>query len=314
MPTCAGQAGAGVALVNDALAVLAAVADPRVGPRAGRGGRAADAGGRPRRRGGRAVVAGARRVAPDRVISTVDPEARHTRNSGAAKRDGYKGHLAAEPETGLVTECALTAATTADGPTGVGLLAGEEPGLEVLGDTGYGSGQTARRCAPPAIPRRSSRSRCRARCGRVHHSRLPDRPASRHGHLPSRRHDQDHRVRAGQLGCWCLALPARMEPGCWPEIGCHRAQPAPDPGAYRASKRPANRLPASAATAETTVLTGPDGSRCHLGRSGWRCSDAAAPKNGSPREWPSVRSQMCRIQADRLIERRDPPDHHQPGL
>jgi hypothetical protein len=36
-------------------------------------------------------------------ISTVDPEARHTHNSGAAKRDGYKGHLPAKPETGLVT-------------------------------------------------------------------------------------------------------------------------------------------------------------------------------------------------------------------
>jgi len=41
-----------------------------------------------------------------------------------------------------VTECALTAANVADGPAGVGLLAGEEPGLEVLGDTGYGSGAT----------------------------------------------------------------------------------------------------------------------------------------------------------------------------
>ena len=84
----------------------------------------------------------ARRVAPDRVISTVDPQARHTRKTSAHKRDGYKGHIAAEPESGLVTECALTAATAPDGPTGVGLLAEEEPGLEVLGDTGYGSGQT----------------------------------------------------------------------------------------------------------------------------------------------------------------------------
>jgi hypothetical protein len=41
-----------------------------------------------------------------------------------------------------VTECALTAATAADGPTGVKLLAAEAPGLEVLGDSGYGSGAT----------------------------------------------------------------------------------------------------------------------------------------------------------------------------
>jgi hypothetical protein len=84
----------------------------------------------------------ARRVAKDRVISTVDPQARHTRKSSAHKRDGYKGHIAAEPETGLVTECALTAANAADGPTGVGLLTEEQPGLEVLGDSAYGGGET----------------------------------------------------------------------------------------------------------------------------------------------------------------------------
>jgi hypothetical protein len=76
------------------------------------------------------------------VISTVDPQARHTRKTSAQRRDGYKGHIAAEPESGLVTECALTAATAPDGPTGVGLLADEPPGLEVLGDTHYGSGET----------------------------------------------------------------------------------------------------------------------------------------------------------------------------
>jgi hypothetical protein len=42
----------------------------------------------------------------------------------------------------LVTACALTTATSADGPTGIELLAGEAPGLEVLGDTHYGAGQT----------------------------------------------------------------------------------------------------------------------------------------------------------------------------
>jgi hypothetical protein len=83
-----------------------------------------------------------RRVVRDRVMSTVDLQARHTRKTSAAKEDGYKGHIAAEPETGLVTECALTAANAADGPTGVGLLAEEQPGLEVLGDSAYGGGAT----------------------------------------------------------------------------------------------------------------------------------------------------------------------------
>jgi transposase len=42
----------------------------------------------------------AQRVAPDRVISTVDPEARHMHKSRSEYRDGYKAHIAVEPETG----------------------------------------------------------------------------------------------------------------------------------------------------------------------------------------------------------------------
>ena len=52
----------------------------------------------------------ARRVAPDRVISQVDPEARHTRKSPEARRDGYRAHVAADPETGIITDEALTMA------------------------------------------------------------------------------------------------------------------------------------------------------------------------------------------------------------
>ncbi len=84
----------------------------------------------------------AQRVAADRVISTVDPEARHMHKSRSEYRDGYKAHLAVEPETGLVTGAALTPANAADGPGGVALLGSEERGLEVLADSAYGSGET----------------------------------------------------------------------------------------------------------------------------------------------------------------------------
>src|SRR5207249_7185985 len=76
----------------------------------------------------------AEKVAPDRVISTVDPEARHMHKSVSHYRDGYKAHLAVEPDTGIITAAALTPANAADGPTGVALLQGEAPGLEVLAD------------------------------------------------------------------------------------------------------------------------------------------------------------------------------------
>ena len=83
----------------------------------------------------------ARRVAPDRVISTVDPQSRHMHKSVSEYRDGFKAHVAVEPETGLITACALTPANTADGPTGVTLLDGEKRGLQVLADSAYGSGE-----------------------------------------------------------------------------------------------------------------------------------------------------------------------------
>jgi IS5 family transposase len=131
-------------LVNDALAVLETVAD------AGLEAEQAEAVALLALVAGQDVEPGqrpgswriARKVAKDRVVSTVDPQARHARKTSAQRRDGYKAHIAAEPETGLVTACALTAANLPDGPTGLELLAGEEPGLEVLGDSGYGSGQT----------------------------------------------------------------------------------------------------------------------------------------------------------------------------
>lgn len=82
----------------------------------------------------------AQRVAPDRVISTVDPESRHMHKSRSVYRDGYKAHIAVEPDTGLITATALTPANAGDGPTGIELLAGEEPGLQVLADSAYGSG------------------------------------------------------------------------------------------------------------------------------------------------------------------------------
>jgi hypothetical protein len=56
----------------------------------------------------------ARRVAEDRIVSTVDPDARHTRKSPEARRDGYRAHAAAEPDTGIITDEELTKACGAD--------------------------------------------------------------------------------------------------------------------------------------------------------------------------------------------------------
>ncbi len=131
------------ALVNDATAVVAALQDRDLEERAASA------------LGLLALVAGqdvepaegsdgtdgrwriARKVAEDRVVSTVDPDARHTRKSPEARRDGYRAHLAADPETGIITDEKLTgAAGTQNSDPAV---AGEFLAAEAAGD---GTGAT----------------------------------------------------------------------------------------------------------------------------------------------------------------------------
>src|SRR5450755_2313769 len=80
-----------------AVALLALVAGQDVEPAEGSDGR-----------DGRWRIA--RKVAANRVISVNDPDARHTRKSPEARRDGYRAHVAADPETGIITDEKLTRA------------------------------------------------------------------------------------------------------------------------------------------------------------------------------------------------------------
>ena len=84
----------------------------------------------------------AERVAPDRIVSTVDPESRHMHKSRSEYRDGFKAHVAVEPETGIITNSRLTPANAGDGTAVVDLLEHEAPGCEVYADSAYGSGET----------------------------------------------------------------------------------------------------------------------------------------------------------------------------
>jgi hypothetical protein len=113
-----------------ALALLALVAGQDVEPAEGSDGR-----------DGRWRIA--RRVAEDRVISTVDPDARHTRKSPEARRDGYRAHVAAEPQTGIITDEELTRAAgeeNSDAAVAGQMMAREAEPAEVYGDSAYGTG------------------------------------------------------------------------------------------------------------------------------------------------------------------------------
>ena len=110
VPALVNDANALVAALQDpdlpepaasAVALLALVAGQDVEPAEGSDGR-----------DGRWRIA--RKVAEDRVISTVDTKARHTRKSPEARRDGYRAHVAADPGTGIITDEKLTGAAGAE--------------------------------------------------------------------------------------------------------------------------------------------------------------------------------------------------------
>ncbi len=65
----------------------------------------------------------ARRVANDRVISTVDPEARHGHKTAARGFDGYKGHVALDPDSEIITATEVTPGNAGDATAAEALLA-----------------------------------------------------------------------------------------------------------------------------------------------------------------------------------------------
>ena len=110
------------------------------------------------------IVADRPETRPDRIVSTVDPESRHVHKTTHNYRDGFKAHIAVEPDTGLITACELTAGNVGDAQAAPGLLADE---------TAPARGARRLRLRLRRVPRpprktrqhhadRSSRSRCAA--------------------------------------------------------------------------------------------------------------------------------------------------------
>jgi Transposase DDE domain/Transposase domain (DUF772) len=108
----------------------------------------------------------ARRVTPDRVISTVDPQARHGHKTSARGFDGYKGHVAVDPDSEIITATSVTPGNSGDAEAAEDLLSdtlpaagdgqgratgragtgqGEQRRAGVYGDAAYGSGELLER-------------------------------------------------------------------------------------------------------------------------------------------------------------------------
>jgi Transposase DDE domain len=92
----------------------------------------------------------ARRVAPDRVISTVDPQARHGHKTNHRGFDGYKGHIAIDPDVEIIAATAVTAGNTGDAEPVTDLLGDlfadpstgdDEPAAIAYGDAAYGAAE-----------------------------------------------------------------------------------------------------------------------------------------------------------------------------
>lgn len=86
-----------------------------------------------------------RKVAKDRVISTVDTQARHGHKSRKRHFDGYKAHLSVDPDSELIDEVSATKGNVADRDAVEELVAPLEdednkPGI--LGDSAYSDGAT----------------------------------------------------------------------------------------------------------------------------------------------------------------------------
>jgi IS5 family transposase len=134
------------ALVHDALAALAVVdGHPLAASAADAAALLALVAGQDVAEGDDGVFRIVRGVARDRVISTVDVEARHGHKSRNRHFDGYKAHLSVDPDSELIDEVVATPANTPDRVT-VGELLAPVADLEdkpvVLGDSAYADGQT----------------------------------------------------------------------------------------------------------------------------------------------------------------------------
>jgi len=99
-----------------------------------------------------------RGVAVDRVISTIDPDARHGHKTQSKGFDGYKGHIAEDPDSEIITNTVVTPGNVGDGAVAAELIDDliddtpaenghdnpdankERTRPKVFGDAAYGSG------------------------------------------------------------------------------------------------------------------------------------------------------------------------------
>jgi len=126
-----------------------------------------------------------RGVAPDQVISTVDPEARHGHKTASRSFDGYKGHIAVDAESEIITATEVTAGNAGDASAAEALLSdvlgaadsatpseanatSSQPSDDVTkvavdGDASYGTAERRSTARPPCSPNSTGAGKRRRR-------------------------------------------------------------------------------------------------------------------------------------------------------
>ena len=237
-------------------------------------------------RGGRFMIA--RRVAKDRVLSTVDPDARHGHKSTARRFDGYKGHTAVDPDSELITATAVTPANTADAQPAPelinDLLNTAEDTADTTEDADADTADTAdtaedadRTPTPPRAAgwwrssRAGPRSMATARTAAASSRGCSSRAASTRGAAPSlrpRRGAASPRTASKSI---CSAAPSPAPPG----------RPSPSEPAATARARPRSARPATGARCAAAAPTPPGAAPCASAPTS-PCSPRRAPASGTP--------------------------------
>ena len=91
-------------------------------------------------------------VAKDRIVSVTDPQMRHGRKSSHQRFDGHKATVAADAETGLITDVDILPGNAHDSENVVEVVERSEQALgheveTVIGDSAYGTGGVRRQMA-----------------------------------------------------------------------------------------------------------------------------------------------------------------------
>ena len=199
----------------------------------------------------------ARRVAKDRVISTVDPDTRHGHKTAARGFDGYKGHVGIDPDSEIITATTVTAGNAGDAsaaedligdlldtttpipgtrPPGTGRAmrapVAVSPPRRVYGDNAYGTGEFQDRLERAGIESKCKTQQPVAAGGRFAKDRFDidlrhDTVRCPAGHTaPIRRSNGD---RHRQLRPYCTHCPLRQQCTTAPDgrtitVGVHERQ------------------------------------------------------------------------------------------